>query len=306
MDQIQKDVLTAIADIDDFPAEGAYNIRINGKSIGMMSTEDVKIVPKPDSSGMDIYIAPGTKKERIHIPVVISDTGLQEVVYNDFHIGEGADVSIVAGCGIHNHGDEMARHDGVHTFNVGENARVLYIEKHYASGEGKGERVLNPVTVVNIEKGGYMEMDTVQIRGVDSTKRVTRANIGEGGTLIIHEKLMTHGTQYAETEFDVDLNGFGSAAHVVSRSVASDESKQLFIANMNGNDDCHGHSECDAIIMDSATVRAIPEICANHADATLIHEATIGKIAGEQLIKLMTFGLTEAEAEEQIINGFLK
>ena len=306
MEQVEKDILSAIADIDDFPAEGAYNIRVNGKSIGMVSTEEVKIVPKPDSSGMDIYIAPGTKKERIHIPVVISESGLREVVYNDFHIGEGAEVSIVAGCGIHNHGDELSRHDGVHTFHVGKNASVLYIEKHYGAGDGKGERVLNPVTVVNIEENGYMEMDTVQIRGVDSTKRVTTANLGAGASLKIREKLMTHGSQRAVTEFEVNLNGRGSSAHVVSRSVAADESEQLFLSRVNGNEECTGRTECDAIIMNSASVKAIPEVSANHVGASLVHEASIGRIAGEQFIKLMTLGLTEKEAEEQIVNGFLK
>ena len=306
MEQVQKEILSVIADIDDIPTDGAYNIRINGKSIGMTSTEDVRIVPKPDNSGMDIYIAPGTKKERIHIPVVIDESGLRELVYNDFYVGEGADVSIVAGCGIHNHGDELSRHDGIHTFNVSKNARVVYIEKHYGSGDGRGERVLNPVTVVNLEENGYMEMDTVQIKGVDRTKRVTTANMAAGSVLKIREKLMTNGTQYAETEFEVNLNGKGAAAHVVSRSVAADESSQLFISRVNGNEECTGRTECDAIIMNAASVKAVPEISANHVGASLVHEATIGKIAGDQFIKLMTLGLTEQEAEEQIVNGFLK
>ena len=231
---------------------------------------------------------------------------MQDMVYNDFYIGEGADVTIVAGCGIHNAGDQESRHDGIHSFFVGKNAKVKYVEKHYGQGDGNGQNVMNPTTVVEVEDGGYMEMETVQIKGVDSTKRVTTAKLGADATLIIHEKIMTHGKQYAETDFTVDMDGEGCSANLVSRSVAKGESKQIFRSNIKGNNRCSGHSECDAIIMDDAVVAAIPEITASHIDASLIHEAAIGKIAGEQLIKLMTLGLTEQEAEEQIVNGFLK
>ncbi len=236
----------------------------------------------------------------------MTQTGLKELVYNDFHIGEDCDVTIVAGCGIHNGGDKASEHSGIHTFYVGKNAKIRYVEKHYGTGEGTGERIMNPETVVEMDENSYMEMDTVQIKGVDSTERVTRAKLRKGAQLVIKEKLMTHGKQKATTNFYVDLDGEDSSTNVISRSVAKDASEQTFYSHINGNNKCAGHSECDAIIMDNAVVRAIPEITANHLDASLIHEAAIGKIAGEQLIKLMTLGLTEAEAEEQIVNGFLK
>ena len=305
MDEIQKTLLMQVADLHEVPA-GAYNIRANGMSAGRQSTEHIEIVPKEDKPGIDIFIKPGTKKESVHIPVLMTQTGLKELVYNDFHIGEDCDVTIVAGCGIHNGGDKMSEHSGIHSFYIGKKSKVRYVEKHYGSGEGTGERVMNPETIVNLDEDSYMEMDTVQIRGVDSTDRVTRAKIGKGAQLVIKEKLMTHGKQKATTNFYVDLDGEDSSTNVISRSVAKDFSEQTFYSHINGNNKCAGHSECDAIIMDNAVVRAIPEITANSIDASLIHEAAIGKIAGEQLIKLLTLGLTEAEAEEQIVNGFLK
>ncbi|MEZ3462098.1 MAG: SufD family Fe-S cluster assembly protein [Lachnospiraceae bacterium] len=305
MDEIQKTLLMQVADLHEVPA-GAYNIRANGEAAGRRSTEHIEIVPKEDKPGIDIFIRPGTKKESVHIPVLMTQTGLKELVYNDFHIGEDCDVTIVAGCGIHNGGDKASEHSGIHSFYIGKNAKVRYVEKHYGSGEGTGERVMNPETVVEMDENSYMEMDTVQIRGVDSTDRVTRAKLGKGAQLVIREKLMTHGKQKATTNFYVDLDGEDSSTNVISRSVAKDSSEQIFYSHINGNNKCAGHSECDAIIMDNAVVRAIPEITANNIDASLIHEAAIGKIAGEQLIKLMTLGLTEAQAEEQIVNGFLK
>ncbi|MBQ7816301.1 MAG: SufD family Fe-S cluster assembly protein, partial [Oscillospiraceae bacterium] len=286
--------------------QGAYNIRANGEAAARSTTANIDIVTKTDKPGIDIIIKPFTKNESVHIPVVISKTGHSEMVYNDFYIGEGADVTIVAGCGIHNTGDSESRHDGIHTFFVGKNAKMRYVEKHYGAGDGNGKNVMNPTTVINLDENAYVEMDTVQIKGVDSTDRVTTAKIAKGATLIVSEKLMTHGKQVATTKFEVDLDGENSATHVISRSVAKDESKQLFLSNVNGNNACNGHTECDAIVMDKAVVSAIPQIQANHTDASLIHEAAIGKIAGEQLTKLMTLGLTEKEAEEQIINGFLK
>jgi Fe-S cluster assembly scaffold protein SufB len=306
MNQIQKDLLEQIAGIHEVP-QGAYNIRMNGEGAGRNTTENIDIVTKEDGKpGIDIIIKPGTKNESVHIPVILSQTGLTDLVYNDFYIGEGADVTIVAGCGIHNGGDEKSQHDGIHTFHVGKNARLRYIEKHYGEGDGKGENVMNPTTVVFIDENGYMEMETAQIKGISSTKRDTTATLGDNATLIVKEKLMTHGTQYAETAFKVELNGKDSSTHVISRAVAKDNSRQLFLSNIVGNNKCNGHTECDAIIMDDAVVKAVPEIVAANVDASLIHEAAIGKIAGEQLIKLMTLGLTEKEAEEQIISGFLK
>ena len=305
MDQIQKTLLEQVADLHEVPA-GAYNIRANGASAGRNTTANIDIVTKEDKDGIDIIIKPFTKNESMHIPVILSESGVQDMVYNDFYIGEGADVTIVAGCGIHNAGDKESRHDGIHTFYVGKNAKVKYVEKHYGQGDGNGRNVMNPTTVVIVEDGGYMEMETVQIKGVDSTKRVTTAKLGNESTLIIHEKIMTHGQQYAETDFTVDMDGEGCHTNLVSRSVAKGQSRQVFRSNIKGKNRCTGHSECDAIIMDDAVVAAIPEITASHIDASLIHEAAIGKIAGEQLIKLMTLGLTEQEAEEQIVNGFLK
>ncbi len=305
MDQIQKTLLEEIAGLHEVPA-GAYNIRANGKSEARNTTANIDIVTKEDKSGIDIIIKPGTKKESVHIPVVLSQSGLTEMVYNDFIIGDDSDVTIIAGCGIHNSGDKESRHDGIHSFFVGKNSHVKYVEKHYGSGEGTGERIMNPQTIVHLDEGSYMEMETVQIRGVDSTKRSTIADLKADAKLVITERLMTHGSQYAESYFQVDLNGENSSTNLISRAVAKNDSKQLFVAKINGNNKCAGHSECDAIIMDQAKIRAIPEIAANDLDAALIHEAAIGKIAGEQIIKLMTLGLTEAEAEEQIINGFLK
>lgn len=307
MDSIQKDLLLQIADLHGVP-EGAYNIRGNSELVGRNCTENIEIVTKTDGkSGIDIFIKPCTKNESVHIPVIISKAGLQEVVYNDFYIGENADVVIVAGCGIHNCGgvDMTSRHDGEHTFYVGKNAKVKYVEKHYGEGDGNGKNVMNPTTVVHLEEGAYMEMQTTQIKGVDSTKRITKATMKAGSNFIVKEKLYTHGKQTADTDFVIDMDGEGCSADVMSRSVAADESIQRFVSTMNGNAPCHGHTECDAIIMDKAAVTAAPCLSANHVDAGLIHEAAIGKIAGEQLVKLMTLGLTEKEAEEQIIKGFL-
>ena len=297
MDLMQKTLLEYFAGLDGVPSV-VYNIRANGESAGRNTTANIDIVTKEDKPGIDIIIKPGTKKESVHIPVILSQSGLKEMVYNDFFIGEDCDVTIVAGCGIHNSGDQESRHDGIHSFFIGKRSRVKYVEKHYGSGDGRGERIMNPQTIVHMDEDSYMEMETVQIRGVDSTKRSTTADLKDRAKLVITERLMTHGSQYAESDFRVDLNGADSSANLISRAVAKEDSKQLFVAKINGNNRCAGHSECDAIIMDHAQIRAIPEIAANDLDAALIHEAAIGKIAGEQIIKLMTLGLTEAEAEE--------
>ena len=305
MDQIAKEMLAQVADLHEVP-EGAYNIRENGKSVARNTTANIDIVTKTDMSGIDINIKSGTKRESVHIPVIISETGMKEVVYNDFHIGDDCDVTIIAGCGIHNCGNQDAQHDGVHSFFVGKNSVVRYVEKHYGEGDGNGERIMNPQTVVYLGENSYMQMEATQIKGVDSTKRQTIAHLEKNAKLVIKEKLLTHGHQDAVSEFEVDLDGEGSSANVVSRSVAKEQSTQLFISKIRGNNRCAGHSECDSIIMGDAKISAVPEITANHPDAALIHEAAIGKIAGDQIIKLMTLGLTEAEAEAQIVNGFLK
>ena len=307
MDAIEKDLLMQIADLHGVP-EGAYNIRANGTTSQRNTTANIDIVTKTDGKqGIDIYIKAGTKNESMHIPVIISKAGLQEVVYNDFHIGEDAEVVIVAGCGIHNCGgvDMTSRHDGVHTFYVGKNAKVKYVEKHYGAGDGNGKNVMNPETVVFLAENAEMVMETTQIKGIDSTKRITKAQMEKGASFIVKEKLYTHGEQVADTDFVVDMNGEKARADIMSRSVAAGKSRQHFISTMNGNAPCYGHTECDAIIMDEACVTAAPCLSANHIDAELIHEAAIGKIAGEQLIKRMTLGLDEKQAEEQIIKGFL-
>lgn len=305
MDIIQKTLLEEVAGLHEMP-EGAYNIRANGALDSRKTTANIDIVTKQDKPGIDIIIAPGTKRESVHIPVIISQTGLKDLVYNDFFVGDDADVTIIAGCGIHNCGDQDSAHDGIHSFHLGKNAKVRYVEKHYGAGDGNGHNMMNPTTIIELAEGADMEMETVQIKGIDSTTRVTRAKLKEDASLVIKEKIMTHGSQTAVTDFTVDMDGAGSSANVMSRSVAKENSHQKFVSVINGNNRCAGHTECDAIIMDQASVTALPELTANHVDANLIHEAAIGKIAGEQLIKLMTLGLTEKEAEEQIVNGFLK
>ena len=305
MDAIEKNLLAEIADLHGVP-EGAYNIRANGQMAGRNTTAHIDIVTKTDKPGIDIIIKPGTHNESVHIPVILSESGLQEMVYNDFFIGDDCDVTIIAGCGIHNCGVDTSKHDGIHSFFIGKNCRVRYVEKHYGEGDGSGERIMNPKTVIHVGEHSHFEMETTQIKGVDSTDRVTESDLADGASLVIREKLMTHGHQQATTRFTVEMNGEDCSANVVSRSVAKEQSNQAFFASLIGNARCAGHSECDAIIMDQASVRSVPEITANSTDASLIHEAAIGKIAGDQLIKLMPLGLTEQEAEEQIVNGFLK
>ena len=305
MNDIDKELLKEIADLEDTP-KGAYNIRKNGQGIERKVTENVNIVTKTDVSGIDIYVKENTKFEFVHIPVIITESGVKDLVYNDFHIGENANVIIVAGCGIHNDHENDSRHDGIHRFFLEKNAKVKYIEKHYGEGKGTGKRILNPVTEVYLKEGSNLEMESVQIKGVDSTIRVTKGVLEKDTNFVVTEKIMTHGNQYAETEFEVSLNGDNASTHVTSRSVATEKSKQKFISKIYGNTKSFAHVECDAIIKDEGKVQAIPEITANNIEANLIHEAAIGKIAGEQLMKLMTLGLNEKEAEEAIINGFLK
>ena len=305
LDNIQKQLLKEVADLYKMP-KGAYNIRANGEKAARNTTENIDIVTKEDKPGIDIIIKDGTKNESVHIPVVLSESGIKETVYNDFYIGEDCDVVIVAGCGISNCGTHDSEHDGVHRFFVGKNSKIRYVEKHYGEGDGSGKRILNPVTEVYQKENSFVDMEMVQIKGVDSTHRVTKAELAEGATMIVHERLMTHGEQKATSVYEVELNGEGSSTDVISRSVAKDNSEQIFEAAIIGNTVCNGHAECDAIIMDNAHVVAVPKLDARNVDAALIHEAAIGKIAGEQLIKLMSLGLTEAEAEEQIIGGFLR
>ena len=299
-------LLRKISSIDLKKIKGAYNIRKNGKKLLRNTTPNIDIKSKKDKDGIDIIIKDNTKNETVSIPVIITETGVKEKVYNDFFIGKNAEVTIIAGCGIHNCGSEESMHNGIHTFYVGEGAKVKYIEHHYGEGEGTGERVLNPETVVYLEKGATLEMEAIQIKGVSSTERLTKAILKEDTNFIVSEKIMTHDKQFAKTIFDVSLDGTNASTKVTSRSIAKDNSYQEFVSNVKGNAKCFGHVECDSIIMDNGRVTSDPKIEANHVDANLIHEAAIGKIAGEQLIKLMSLGLTEQEAEKQIINGFLK
>ena len=306
LNDIQKHILEMVADLKG-TGEGAINIRSDGQKAFRRNTENIVIESKTDKDGIDIRIAPNTKNERVHIPVVVTESGRKDLVYNDFYIGDHADVTIVAGCGIHNCGDCDSEHNGLHTFHVGKFAKVKYVEKHYGDGEGTGKRILNPQTVLYLDEGASVTLETTQIRGVDDTKRYTKVVCeGAGSEIIVRENLLTHNDQNADSEMDIFLNGEDSKAQVISRSVAQDSSTQVFYPRVEGNIKCFGHVQCDAIIMGNAKVRAIPEITCNHVDASLIHEAAIGRIAGEQILKLMTLGMTPEEAEAKILEGFLR
>ena len=303
--EIDASLLEKIADLTGKPV-GAFNIRKDSGCEARQSTEHIAIDPQPEGkSGIIIRIKDGTKGEQCHIPVIISKSGVTEMVYNDFYVGENCDVDIVAGCGIHNCGDQESRHDGIHTFHVGKNSHVHYSEKHYAEGDGRGEKIMNPQTIVYLEEGASIQMDTVQIRGVDSTKRYTKIVCGKGAEAVITERLLTHGRQVADSDMVIELNGEDAKGRVISRSVAQDESSQVFRPCVVGNAKCFGHVQCDSIIMGQAKISSVPEIAANDTEAQLIHEAAIGKIAGDQLLKLETLGLTEEEAEDRILKGFL-
>lgn len=305
MNKIDRSMLQAVADLHETP-QGAYNIRKNGEGIERRSSANITIEPKADKPGIDITVKPGTKNESVHIPVIITETGVDDLTYNDFYIGEDSDVVIVAGCGIHNSGDKKSEHDGIHRFFIGKNARIKYVEKHYGEGEGTGERVLNPKTEIYMDENSYCEMESVQIKGVDSTKRDTVAKLEKGANLVILEKLMTHGNQIAHSDMVIELNGENASSQIISRSVAKDNSEQVFYPRAVGNAKCRAHVQCDSIIMGDAKIRSIPEIAANNCDANIIHEAAIGRINNDQLLKLQTMGKTEEEAEEIIINCFLK
>lgn len=304
LSEVQKSLLMELTGLSEF-GNGAFNIRANGKSAARNSTDSIRIEPKPDGTGLDIHIAPGTRRDHVHIPVVMTDSGLKETVYNDFHIGEGADVEIVAGCGIHNCGCDDSQHDGIHRFFIAKSARVKYVEKHVGDGDGTGRRLLNPVTEIEMAEDSSLEMEMAQIRGVDDTDRKTTAHLAAGAKLVVRERLMTDGAQRALSTYSVSLDGAGSSADIVSRGVSRGKSFQRLDLRIVGNAPCTGHTECDSIIMDDSRILAVPALEANNVDASLVHEAAIGRIAGEQLVKLMTLGLTQSEAEERIISGFL-
>ena len=306
MEQMEKNLLKTVADISGFMPGSAFSLRKNGAGVERHSTEHVKILAKTDKPGIDIIVDDNTVGESIHIPVILTDSGIQDMVYNDFYIGEGADVEIVAGCGIHNDGCDTSQHDGIHTFHIGKNASITYTEKHYGEGTGSGGRILNPTTIIHMEDGAFAKIDMSQIKGVDSTFRKTEANLNAGAKLVINEKLMTHGTQTAHSDVTVNLNGEDSVVQIVSRSVGKDSSVQVFHPIAVGNNRSRAHIQCDSIIMGQAKISSIPEIAANHVDAEIVHEAAIGKINSDQLIKLQTFGLSSEDAEKVIVDGFLK
>lgn len=304
MNKVDKRMLEAVADLHEIP-QGAFSLRKNGESAERRSSANIIIEPKKDKPGIDIIVKAGTKNESVHIPVIITEAGVNDLVYNDFYIEEDADVLIVAGCGIHNSGDQSSEHDGIHRFHIGKNAHIKYVEKHYGEGDGKGDRILNPTTEIFMDENSFCEMESVQIKGVDSTKRDTFAKLEAGARLVILEKLMTHGNQVAHSDMVIELNGENASSQIISRSVAKDDSEQVFYPRAVGNAKCKAHVQCDSIIMGNAHIRSIPEIAANHCEANIVHEAAIGRINNDQLLKLQTLGKTEEEAEEIIINCFL-
>lgn len=303
--KVDKGVLGEIADLKGSP-DGAFSLRKNGEGLYVHSSKNISITPKKDNPGIDVRIKPNTVRETVYVPVIITEEGVNDVVYNDFYIGENSDVEIVAGCGIHNCGNHDSQHDGIHTFHIDKNAKIRYVEKHYGEGDGKGKRILNPVTNVEVGENAYCEMEMVQVKGVDSTKRETNVKIADSGKLVVIEKLMTHGNQEAYSDIKVELDGVDSSAQIISRTVGKDNSKQVFYPNAVGNNKCRAHVQCDSIIMDNAKISSIPAIAANHPDAQVVHEAAIGKINNDQLMKLETFGMSEEEAENVIVQGFLK
>lgn len=305
LNALDKELLENIADLHEVPM-GAYNIRKNSEGIIRNTTSNIDIITKKDKPGIDVLIKPGTKNESVHVPVIISSTGLTDIVYNTFEVGEGSDILIVAGCGIHNPGDNESRHDGIHEFFVRKGAKMRYIETHYGQGEGEGKKVLNPKTIINVEEDGIVELEMVQIRGVDHTDRIAEIRLQKNARLIVTERLLTDLNQDADSKITVELEGEDSTAQIISRSVARDNSKQKFYFNLIGKNKCRGHIQCDSIIMHNAQVFSTPEVSALHQDAELIHEAAIGRIASDQLIKLMSLGLSEEEAEETILGGFLR
>ncbi len=304
MNNVDKKMLEAVADLHEIP-QGAFSLRKNGESAERRSSANIIIEPKKDKPGIDIIVKAGTKNESVHIPVIITEAGVNDLVYNDFYIEEDADVLIVAGCGIHNSGEKSSEHDGIHRFHIGKNAHIKYVEKHYGEGDGKGDRILNPTTEIFMDENSFCEMESVQIKGVDSTKRDTFAKLEAGARLVILEKLMTHGNQVAHSDMVIELNGEDASSQIISRSVAKDNSEQVFYPRAVGNAKCKAHVQCDSIIMGDAHIRSIPEIAANHCEANIVHEAAIGRINNDQLLKLQTLGKTEEEAEEIIINCFL-
>lgn len=305
LNTLDKLMLEKVADLHEIP-QGAYNIRKNGQGVQRNTTANIDIITKLDKPGIDVIIKPYTKGESVHIPVIVTQENINDVVYNTFEVGEYSDVLIVAGCGVHNSGDLKSQHDGIHTFYVRKGAKLKYVEKHYGQGDGKGQRVLNPQTIIEAEEGAVVELELIQIRGIDQTKRDTEIKLMDNAKLIVTERLLTHKDQVAESNISVELLGVDSSAQIISRSVAQDDSRQEFFFDLVGKNKGRGHIQCDAIIMHHAQVHSTPKISAYHSEAQLVHEAAIGRIESEQLIKLMSMGFSEKEAEDTILSGFLK
>jgi len=305
LNALDKKLLKTVADLESLP-KGAYNIRKNGKLLHRQVSANIDIESNADGSGIVVSIKPGTKNESVHIPVILSEAGLYDVVYNSFIIGEGADVTIIAGCGIHCGSSEQEGHAGIHDFSVGRKAHVSYVEKHFAMGEGSGRRILNPTTKIFLDEGAKAEMELTQIGGVDEANRLNEAELGPDSILLITERVLTDGVQKAVSTNNIVLKGEGCRANMISRSVMKGNSRQIFYATMTALNKCFGHIECDAIIMDKGSNETMPSLKAEHPDAELTHEASIGKIASDQLTKLMSLGLTYDQAVNRIIQGFLK
>lgn len=305
LNALDKLMLEKVADLHDIP-QGAYNIRKNGAGVQRNTTANIDIITKLDKPGIDVIIKPYTKGESVHIPVIVTEENINDLVYNTFEVGEYSDVLIVAGCGVHNSGNLKSQHDGIHTFYVRKGAKLKYVEKHYGQGEGMGQRVLNPQTIIEVEEGASVELELIQIKGIDQTKRDTEVRLKDNAKLVVTERLLTHKDQVAESNISVELLGVNSSAQIISRSVAQDDSRQEFFFDLVGRNKGRGHIQCDAIIMHNAQVLSTPKISAYHSEAQLVHEAAIGRIESEQLIKLMSMGFSEKEAEDTILNGFLK
>lgn len=305
MEKIDSELLEKIADLHSVP-QGAYNIRKNGKLLARKCVPGIEITTKEDKPGIDIRIADGIKGQSVHIPVIVTKSEINDLVYNDFFIGKNADILIVAGCGLHNTGDKLNSHDGIHEFWIGEGATVRYVEKHLGQGKENVEKNLNPTTIVHLAQNSHFIMETMQLGGVSKSKRDTRADLADNAILDIRESILTERVQDASTSFCVELNGAKSRVNVVSHSVARGDSRQKFISQIDGNNECWGHVECDAIVFDNGQIISTPALQNTHPDATLTHEAAIGKIAGEQIIKLQTLGLSREEAEAVILRSFLQ
>lgn len=306
MNEIEKKILEEVSSLHAVPRSGAHNIRLNGKLVSRGVTEGINILSKKDKDGIDVFIKRGTKNESVHIPVIVSFNGVKDKVYNDFYVEDDVDVLIVAGCGVNCNGSSASGHNGIHTFHIGKNSKVRYVEKHVGLGDNEAKRELDPVTDIILGENSVLIMETSQLGGVTKSIRTTNATLARGAKLIIKESLLTDERDRVKTMFNVNLEGENSKVEVVSRSVAKEKSRQEFVSNIIGKNKCFGHVECDGIISEKGIISSTPKIVAKHKDAMLVHEAAIGKIGEGQIEKLMTLGLDKEEAEREIISGFLR